>query len=336
MIKFGIIGTNWITKQFIEAAQSIGWQLTSVYSRKSVTAQQFAAQFGTAIDIYTDLSTFFAQGNFTVVYIASPNSLHFSQAKQALLAGKNVIVEKPACSNSAEMKSIIKLLRQHPNRYYFEAARHFHEPLFKTVTQQIKHFTTLQGANLTYMKYSSRYDAFLAGAEPNVFSLDFSGGALQDLGVYLAYNAISWFGYPQQATYYPYKLRNGIDGSGTVILNYPTFNVTLNLGKTANSYLPSEIYGLKEALVLDNPAELTSLTLMDEQQQSHLIAQAAPENPMLAEVRDFNEILTDPANLDNKQKMEDWLAVAVQVNRLLTHLRQTAGIKFPADELAEI
>ena len=29
------------------------------------------------------------------VYIASPNSLHFEQAKQAILA-KNVIVEKPA------------------------------------------------------------------------------------------------------------------------------------------------------------------------------------------------------------------------------------------------
>ena len=30
------------------------------------------------------------------VYIASPNSLHFEQAKQAILAKKNVIVEKPA------------------------------------------------------------------------------------------------------------------------------------------------------------------------------------------------------------------------------------------------
>lgn len=336
MIKFGIIGTNWITKQFIEAAQSIGWRLTSVYSRKIATAQQFAGQFGTTVATYTDLTAFFDQGDFSVVYIASPNNLHFSQSQQALQAGKNVIVEKPSCSNPTEMKAIVKLLRQNPSLYYFEAARHFHEPLFKKVAQQIQKFAIIQGANLTYMKYSSRYDEFLAGAEPNVFSLDFSGGALQDLGVYLVYNAISWFGYPQQAIYYPQKLRNGIDGSGTAILTYPEFKVVLNLGKTANSYLPSEIYGLKETLILDNPAELNKLTLMDELHQSQQIAAALPENPMLAEVRDFNEILLAPDKLSSKQQMEDWLAVAVQVNQLLAQLRHSAGITFPADEIAEV
>jgi predicted dehydrogenase len=44
-----------------------------------------------------------------VVYIASPNSLHFAQAKQAILAGKSVIVEKPAFSTKEEMDEIITL-----------------------------------------------------------------------------------------------------------------------------------------------------------------------------------------------------------------------------------
>lgn len=333
MIKFAVIGTHWITKQFVAAARDQGWQLTAVYSRHLATAQKFAADCNAqTIEKFTGLEDFFASPAYSVVYIASPNSLHFEQAKQALLAGKHVIVEKPACSNPTEMKTIISLLRKNPKLYYFEAARHFHDPLFAKAAEQIKKFSVIQGANLTYQKYSSRYDAFLAGQNPNVFTPEFSGGALQDLGVYVVYNAIGWFGYPQKADYYPQKLRNGIDGSGTAILQYPSFQVVLNVGKTSNSYLPSEVYGLKETLVMDNPAELNQLTLFDEKQQAQPLAKAKAENPMAAEVQDFDQVLEHPADLNNKEKMEDWLAVTVQVNRLLYQLRQSAQIVFPADE----
>lgn len=333
MIKFAVIGTHWITKQFVAAARDQGWQLTAVYSRRLATAQKFAADCNDqTIRMFTELDDFFASSDYAVVYIASPNSLHFEQSKQALLAGKHVIVEKPACSNPTEMKAIISVLRKNPKLYYFEAARHFHDPLFAKAAEQIKKFPLIQGANLTYQKFSSRYDAFLAGQNPNVFTPEFSGGALQDLGVYVVYNAIGWFGDPQRAVYYPQKLRNGIDGSGTAILQYPSFQVVLNFGKTSNSYLPSEVYGLKETLVIDNPAELNQLTLFDENQQAKSLAKAAALNPMTAEVQDFDRVLQQPADLNSKEKMEDWLATAIRVNRLLYQLRQSAQITFSADE----
>ncbi|WP_034991971.1 Gfo/Idh/MocA family protein [Liquorilactobacillus vini] len=332
MIKFATIGTHWITKQFIEAAQQVGWQLTAVYSRQQASAQKFADQFIGPIKTFTELDEFLASQDFSVVYLASPNSLHFEQSQQALLAGKHVIVEKPACSNPTEMKQIIKILRQHPELYYFEAARHFHEPLFQQVKQAIKQLSVIQGAHLTYEKYSSRYDAFLAGQEPNIFSLEFSGGALQDLGVYLVYAAIAWFGYPQSADYRPQKLRNGIDGRGIAILEYPRFQVILKFGKTTNSYLASEIYGLKQTLILDSPAKLNELKMADEQGNVQSLARTTTENPMLAEVKDFDQLLNNPASLIAKQKMEDWLALAVQVNQLMYQLRQSAKLSFPADE----
>ena len=40
MIHLGIIGTNWITDQFVQAAHETGrYHLTAVYSRKLETAQ---------------------------------------------------------------------------------------------------------------------------------------------------------------------------------------------------------------------------------------------------------------------------------------------------------
>lgn len=58
MLKLGIIGTNWITQQFIDAAAASGeWQLTSVYSRHAETAQAFAAK-NHADETFTDLDAF--------------------------------------------------------------------------------------------------------------------------------------------------------------------------------------------------------------------------------------------------------------------------------------
>lgn len=105
-MKLGIIGTNWITKQFVEAAEMTGeFTLTSVYSRKLVTAQKFGADFKNVTEYFDNLSEFFEQGTFEVVYIASPNNLHFEQTLQALKAKKHVIVEKPCALTQQNSKS---------------------------------------------------------------------------------------------------------------------------------------------------------------------------------------------------------------------------------------
>lgn len=118
MIHLGIIGTNWISHQFVEAALATHrYALTAVYSRKLETAQEFGQTYGGDIAYATDLTTFFSLTHMDTVYIASPNSVHFQQAKQAILAKKNVIVEKPAFSTPAEMDEIIELANKH--KVYF-------------------------------------------------------------------------------------------------------------------------------------------------------------------------------------------------------------------------
>ena len=127
MINLGIIGTNWITHQFVEAALATKkYDLVAVYSRSLEKAQEFGSRYHEDIEYATDLKTFFNLANLHTVYIASPNALHFEQAKAAITAGKNVIVEKPAFSNPAEMDEIIELANLH-NVYFFEAARNIHE-----------------------------------------------------------------------------------------------------------------------------------------------------------------------------------------------------------------
>ena len=101
MLKLGVIGTSAISHHFIEAAHTSGqYQLVAVYSRKLETAATFASRYKN-IQLFDQLEEFF-QSSFDVVYIASPNSLHFVQAKTALSAGKHVILEKPAVTQPHE------------------------------------------------------------------------------------------------------------------------------------------------------------------------------------------------------------------------------------------
>ena len=49
MIRFAIIGTNWITDRFLESAADIeDFQLTAVYSRSAERAGEFAAKHNAA------------------------------------------------------------------------------------------------------------------------------------------------------------------------------------------------------------------------------------------------------------------------------------------------
>ena len=93
MFKLGIIGTGSISNEFIKAAHSTGdYQLAAVYSRTLASAERFVQNYENTA-LYTEMLDFLSS-DLDVVYIASPNSLHFKHAKVAILARKHVIVEK--------------------------------------------------------------------------------------------------------------------------------------------------------------------------------------------------------------------------------------------------
>ncbi len=328
-LKLGVIGTNWITKMLVEAAhESNDYELAAVYSRRAETGAAFAVYFGD-VPVFTDLADFYNSG-IEVVYIASPNSLHYDQVVQAIEHELHVIVEKSAFSNTKEYEAVYSLLREHPNVRLFEAARHIHQPNFKAIAEKIGEMDHISGATLVYEKYSSRFDAYLAGEEPNVLTREFSAGALTDLGVYPLYAAIALFGMPKESHYFATPLRNGADGRGIAILRYADFDVTVQFGKGANSYLTSEILGLRDTIVIDNIAELHEVTYKDGQGNDTVLSEEFPGNPMVAEMSVFAKIINDP--VANDEEYRQLLTLSQRVNIVMTNLRQDAGIVFPADK----
>ncbi|MDR1567554.1 MAG: Gfo/Idh/MocA family oxidoreductase [Streptococcaceae bacterium] len=330
MLKLGIIGTSWITEQFIAAAVATKkYQLHSVFSRKLENAVQFAEKFSGKQQCFDSLSDFLNDEKLDIVYIASPNSLHFEQAKQALISGKHVLVEKPAFSTPKEMAEIIKLAEVE-QLLYFEAARNLHEKSFEQIRTFIQEKEIL-GANFTYAKYSSKMPSLLAGDLPNIFNPKFSSGALADLGVYLLYAALGWFGMPQTSKYFPTMLETGVDGSGIGILGYADFNVTITTGKTLNSFLKSEIYFTDGTLVLDGVNAISEAEFIDLKGNVTQLNIKVENNPMIEEAAHFAEVIKKQT-ADNLERALEWQELSRNVNQVLFDMRKSAGIVFAADE----
>ncbi|WP_125711277.1 Gfo/Idh/MocA family protein [Lacticaseibacillus porcinae] len=320
----GTIGTNWITKQFIQAAEQTGqFELAAVYSRHVATGAALVDSFGHG-QVFTDFGDFLAS-DVSVIYIASPNALHAQQAIAAINAGKHVLVEKPLVTHPSQLAAIQFALDAHPEVMLFEAMRQLYDPNFAVISDLIaKH--PVSGATLTYMKYSSRFDAYLAGEDPNIFTTKFAGGALMDLGVYLVSSAVAWFGMPQSATYLPHLLASGVDGDGVARLQYPDFDVVLRMGKTTNAHAASEIYFGRDTLSFDSPGELNDLTWLSARSPKSLSVPHA-DNPMIEEATFFAQaLLTDDHAAFEKQ----W-RLAQQVHQVMGQLRQGTNLIFDTD-----
>ena len=92
----------------IEAAE--GSKITAVYSRDKARADEYAAKHDVA-SAYTSYEEMLADPAVEVVYIASPNALHYEQVVAAAKAGKHVYCDKPLAMNAKEARLAVDACR---------------------------------------------------------------------------------------------------------------------------------------------------------------------------------------------------------------------------------
>lgn len=110
-MKFAIAGLgNHAINRVMPAIYATGNQITSIYSRNIDKARKEGMKYNAAP--YDNLDLMLESGDFEAVYIASPNFLHYSQAKSALLSGKHVLLEKQMTLDSGEAKELVNLAEE--------------------------------------------------------------------------------------------------------------------------------------------------------------------------------------------------------------------------------
>ncbi|MEH7011602.1 Gfo/Idh/MocA family oxidoreductase [Neobacillus niacini] len=290
-MNLGTVGTGWITASFIEAAKLSGeLNLTAVYSRTEDKAKELAHTYNAA-HYFTDLDKMAKSSEIQAVYIASPNSVHFEQALTFLKNKKHVICEKPIFSNPAELEKAYQTAEEN-GVYLFEAIRNIHTPNFRILKEKLHMAGNLRSTILPYIQYSSRYDSFLRGENPNIFSSTFSGGALVDLGVYPLYLAVGLFGEPKKVSYHPVILSSGIDGSGTLVLEYQDFICTILCSKISHSVMPCEIHGERGTFVLGDVAPISEIKFIDSHtKESEILSVNQEDKDMVYECINIAKII---------------------------------------------
>ena len=107
-IGVGVAGTGFIGPAHIEGLRRNGIQVLGLVERTAEKAQSKAAELGIP-RLYGSLKEMLADPDIDVVHLATPNHLHHSHAKAALLAGKHVICEKPLAMTSEQSAELVKL-----------------------------------------------------------------------------------------------------------------------------------------------------------------------------------------------------------------------------------
>jgi predicted dehydrogenase len=107
--KVGVIGTGFIGPAHVEALRRIpGIDVVALADNGDELAKAKADQLGIPAR-YGDYRKLLASPEIEVVHICTPNNFHYPMAKEALLAGKSVVCEKPLATTVAEARELVEL-----------------------------------------------------------------------------------------------------------------------------------------------------------------------------------------------------------------------------------
>lgn len=327
MIRFGVIGTNWITDRFLEAAgMTDKFQLTAVYSRTEERGREFAEKYNVAA-VFTDAEEMAKSDMIDAVYIASPNSLHKEQSVLFMENGKHVLCEKPIASNVKEAEEMVKTARTYKVTF-MEAMKTTFLPNFKNMISHLPRIGKIRRFTASYCQYSSRYDAYKNGTVLNAFDPAFSNGSLMDIGVYCVHPAVVLFGKPLEVKANGLILESGADGEGTVLLRYEDHEAVLMHSKISNSYVPAEIQGEDGSIIMDkiHRTEKVEIRYRDGKIEDITVPDEKPA--MFYEIEEFIDLIQQGRIESELNTFERSLAAL----SVMDEARRQIGLVFPADQ----
>lgn len=234
MINFATIGSNFIVENILKTVVKMdGYNYYGAYSRSIEKADYLKEKFG-AEKSFDNLCKMLEDPKIDLVYIASPNSLHYKQAKMCLLANKNVICEKPFFTNTKELDDLIKI-SDDKKLFLFEAISIKYLLSLNILKSLLRKIGKISTCMINYSQYSSRFDKYKAGIVENIFKSEFSAGALADLGIYNLHLIYELFGMGDEFSYFGDINDYGVDISGSGMISYKDFTVAFTNAKDSQS-----------------------------------------------------------------------------------------------------
>ena len=218
MVRAGVIGFGLAGQAFHAAVIRgvAGMELGCILERRGSRAKEKYPD----VRVARTLDELLADTGIQLCVIATPNDSHFELARACLLAGRNVVVDKPFAPTLAEAEELVRLATDQSRLITVYQDRRW-DGDFGTVKK------ILQSGKLgDVVEYECRYDRFRMEPKANAWreKADRPGaGVLFDLGPHVIDQVLVLFGEPKAITAAAFCQRetSTVDDSFDVCLEYP-------------------------------------------------------------------------------------------------------------------
>ncbi|MFR5411818.1 MAG: Gfo/Idh/MocA family oxidoreductase [Enterocloster bolteae] len=245
LVRLGIIGSGRIADRMIPEIRYVsGVNAEGVYNPHVKSACRFAEAH--ELKFYTDKIEEFL-GQVDAVYIASPHATHYEYTKQALLAGKHVLCEKPMALKKAEAEELFGLAKE-KNCVLMEGIKTAYCPGFVQMLGIARSgvIGAIKDVEACFTKLTSSIMRELTDVE--------TGGSFTELGSYPLLAIIKLLGADYQSLRFEsFEAPNGVDIYTKAYFKYPLSMATSKTGLGVKSEGQLLISGTRGYIRVDAP-----------------------------------------------------------------------------------
>lgn len=324
-IRIGILGAGKIAGTMAKTIQKVGQaELYAVASRERQRAEKFAKQYG-GIKAYGSYFELVKDEQIDLIYIATPHSHHYEQARLCLTHGRAVLCEKAFTANAVQAERLISLARDR-KLFLMEAMWTRYMPLVDTAKRiinsgilgEIKMIT----ANIGYK---------IADCE-RIKRPELAGGALLDLGVYsLNFVLMLWNQKIEKITSDVVMMDSLVDAQESITIKFENgtmaqlFNTVLS-----NTNCKGILYGEKGRMEIDDILTFQSVTVYDSdgKQTWKETMQDLTVNRYKYEIQECVDVLLNGGTESSKMPLQD----SLYVMKILDQLRAEWQMKYPFEK----
>ncbi len=155
IVRYGIISTASIVPRFCKGMALTGNGSVSAISSRDLQKAEQAAKDLSIPKAYDDYHKILTDPEIDAVYIPLVNSLHYPYAKEALLSGKHVIMEKPFVLHAEEAEELFAIAAER-KLFLTEAVKAPYLPIYKEILNIIN--SNFLG-KICYMDFRQSYNS---------------------------------------------------------------------------------------------------------------------------------------------------------------------------------
>lgn len=213
-----------------------GFNLYAVWER----SKKLAEEKYPGIKTFRTLEDMLADDNIELVIVNTPSVTHYEYAKQALMAGKHLVVEKPFTATVVQAEKLIELAKKNNVKLSVYQNRRYDSD-FKTVKKVLDEgmLGKIIDAEIHYDRYTPEL-SYKAHKETPTAAV----GSVYDLGAHLIDQALQFFGMPVAVSADIAINRPGsrVDDYFDIKLFYPAHRVSLKSSYFVREALPGYIF----------------------------------------------------------------------------------------------